>query len=335
MVNTTLKRQAARSGRRPWLAVLGLLILCGCRSDDAAEDSTGSPDGRQQVTLQLNWFPEAEHGGFYAAQVHGFFAEEGLKVEVLPGGPNTPVIAAIDLGRADFGVVNADKLLMGRDAGADVVALMAPLQVSPRCIMVHEESNIESFDQLRGVTLAVSSGSSFYPFLEKKIDLKDVKIVAYSGSVAPFLNDKRYAQQAYVFSEPYIAEQGGAKVKNLMVADLGFNPYASTLAISGKELQESPELAEKMVRACRRGWEQYLRQPERTNRHIAKLNQEMSLEILNYGARALVPLCDTGDEPLGTMTAERWQTLASQMHAAKMLDSADVEGAFQLGGRGD
>ena len=40
------------------------------------------------MTLQLNWFPEAEHGGYYAALVRGYYRDAGLDVKILPGGPN-------------------------------------------------------------------------------------------------------------------------------------------------------------------------------------------------------------------------------------------------------
>jgi NitT/TauT family transport system substrate-binding protein len=304
------------------------LALYGCGGNDISPETDDT--GLTKVSLQLNWFPEAEHGGFYAAQVHGYFEDEGLKVEIMPGGPNSPVVAQVDTGRATFGVINADKLLMGRDAGPDLVCLLAPIQTSPRCILVHEDSGIETFEQLSDVTLALSSGSSFYPYLKKHAALKNVKIVAYSGSVAPFLNDKRYAQQAYVFSEPFMARQVGAKTRNLMAADLGFNPYASTLVATRKTVDERPDITQKMARACQRGWEQYLKDPSETNKLIADLNKEMSIEILEFGATELAALCDTGDSPLGSMTADRWKTLAQQMHEAEMLKSPNANGAFSL-----
>jgi NitT/TauT family transport system substrate-binding protein len=313
---------------RPLILVLTLFFL-GCTGKEPGPIGD-KPGQSTDISLQLNWFPEAEHGGFYAAHVHGYFTDEGLEVDILPGGPNSPVIAQVDLGRATFGVVNADKMLMGRDAGADVVSLMAPIQISPRCVMVHEESGIESFDQLRDVTLAVSSGSTFFPFLERQIDLKNVQIVAYSGSVAPFLNDKRYAQQGYVFSEPFVARKGGAKPRSLMVADLGFNPYASTLITTRKTLDRDKRLAQKMTRACQRGWAHYLKDPLETNEYITSLNPEMSLEILNFGAEAIRELCDNGDAPFGAMTSDRWESLAHQMHDAKMLKSPTSKGAFSL-----
>ncbi len=318
-----LSRRSALKG----LCLVSLLSM-GCYRDSSGVGVVHSKT--EAVSLQLNWFPEAEHGGFYAAQVHGYFEAEGLQVTILPGGPNAPVVAQVDLGRATFGVANADRVLLGRDAGANVVALMAPLQNSPRCVMVHEESGIETFEDLKRMTLAVSTGSTFFPFLEKKVDLTTVQITAYSGSVAAFVNDPNYAQQAYVFSEPYLAEKAGAKPRSLMVSDLGFNPYASVLIAEAKTIERQTDTVRRMARACQQGWEHYLLDPAATNRRIAELNSEMSLEILQYGAAALPDLCDPGDAPFGAMNDERWQTLAIQMHEVGLLKSSNADGAYLL-----
>ena len=193
------------------VAILSVVFLCltaGCgdRGDDTAEsDSTFGASTR--VKLQLNWFPEAEHGGFYAALVHGYYADEGLEVEIIPGGPNNPVVQALDAGRVDFAVINADRVVLGRAAEADLVAVMATMQDSPRCIMVHRERGIESLAELANVTLAVGAGPVFYKYLALKVPLEGVETVAYPGSIGPFLANENYAQQAYVFSEPFLARQ--------------------------------------------------------------------------------------------------------------------------------
>ena len=64
-----------------------------------------------RVRLALNWFPEAEHGGFYAALVHGYYQKQGLQVEILGGGPDAPVIQRVATGAVEFGVTNADDVL--------------------------------------------------------------------------------------------------------------------------------------------------------------------------------------------------------------------------------
>ncbi len=95
-------RMMGNSNRRD---VLGMLLAAGiveC-ADSPSKDSgrnggaiQGQGDGKKsgngdKVTLLLNWYPEAEHGGFYAALVHGIYEKHGLTVEIKPGGKTTVV----------------------------------------------------------------------------------------------------------------------------------------------------------------------------------------------------------------------------------------------------
>lgn len=185
------------------------LLLGGCGRQQPEIVTTADGKKLEAVSLQLNWFPEAEHGGYYAALVHGYFEEEGLQVKIIPGGPKAPVVQSIATGQATFGVDNADKLLLGRAQEADVVAVMAPLQDSPRCIMVHKSSGITKLDELQDIKLAISGGQAFAQFLRKHVPLTGVEIVPYPGNIAQFLLEEKYAQQAYNFSEPFVAEQQG------------------------------------------------------------------------------------------------------------------------------
>ncbi|MDP6358420.1 MAG: ABC transporter substrate-binding protein [Planctomycetota bacterium] len=289
-----------------------------------------------KVQLALNWFPEAEHGGYYAALVHGFYQEAGLDVEILGGGPGAPVIPRVATGQVTFGVTNADRVLFGRAQKAPVVALMAPLQNSPRCIMVHEKSGIEGFDSIKDMTLAMSSKAAFSHFLRKKFAFKNVKIVPYPGNVSKFLLDENFAQQGYVFSEPFVAKQKGGDPKSLMVSETGWNPYTSLLVTGEETTKSKSDTVKRMVGASVRGWLKYLEEPDATNKHIHKLNPEMGMEILAYGVeqmKSLVQSNETKKSGFGIMTRERWQLLYSQMQESELLKDGDVavEAAFTIG----
>lgn len=309
-------------------------LLSGCGSSNPASNpQSDDPTHTQQqskvekVTLQLNWFPEAEHGGFYAAKVHGFFEAEGLEVEIIPGGPNVPVIPTLDTGRVDFAVTNADRIIFGQAAEADVVALMAPLQESPRCIMVHESSGIKSLAELANVTLAIGTGPAFFDYMKLKLPLENVETAAYPGSIGPFLANEHFAQQAYVFSEPFLVKEQGGTPISLMVSELGYNPYASLLVARRETITESPTLTQKMVRASVRGWTKYLKSPEETNKLITSLNPDMSMAALAYGADEIAKLCLTADgsfDDLGTMTTNRWQMLIDQLVEIGRLEEGEV-----------
>ena len=307
-------------------------LLAGCASK---EEETPAAGALPQVQLALNWFPEAEHGGFYAAQVHGYYESRGVEVDILGGGPDAPVIQRVATGEVHFGVTNADDVLYARARQAPVVALMASYQVNPRCIMVHRNSGIDDISRIEEMTLAMSQRPAFSHYLRWKYPFKGVRIVPYPGNVTRFLMDENFAQQGYIISEPFVARAHGADPRALLVAEIGFNPYASVLVASEEPIEAHPGLTAAVVAASVSGWERYLEDPEPTNRRIHALNPEMSLEILAYGAEASVPLVldpVAREKGIGAMTLERWRELLQQMSDAGLIEAeeVDVEGAFTL-----
>ncbi len=265
----------------------------------------------------MNWYPEAEHGGFYAALVHGYFKEAGLEVEIRSGGHNTPVAGEIITGRADFAVANAEDVVLYRNEGADAVVVMTAAQHHPRCLLMRTDSGVKSLRDLKGMTLEVIDGQPYLEFMRKEGLLEGVKLVPYFGSVAKTVADPKTGQQGYSFSEPLLARQQGAEISTFMISDLGFDPYSSVLATSGATIKKRPEVVRKMVAASIKGWQKYLSDPKETNAYILKQNEQgITQEALEYGVQILKPMCipeDVGEAGVGRMTDERWATLVSQM----------------------
>jgi NitT/TauT family transport system substrate-binding protein len=331
-------RRASRDRARLLLLLVALCCApAGCGPAATPEGDRGASKTvaprQEEVELALNWFPEAEHGGYFAALVHGYYKEAGLSVKILPGNASAAVPQRVASRRVTFGIENADRVLLARAQEADIVALMAPLQKSPRAIMVHAASKFQKIEDLADVTLAVNSGATWVAYLKKQNLLKNVRMVPYSGNVAQFLVNENYAQQAYVFSEPFVAQEKGAAVRCLLVAETGYNPYTSLLITSGEMLKNRPETVRKFVAASIRGWQAYLEKPEDTNRYIHGINREMGLDILAFGVKALRPLCLAGlpgRDHIGEMTAARWKSMATQLIDAGVLPAsgADSSRAF-------
>ncbi len=199
--------------------------------------------------------------------------------------------------------------------------------------MVHADSGFTKIADIADVTLAVNSGASWVAYLKTRAPLSNVRFVPYPGSVAQFLVDQKYAQQAYVFSEPYVAREKGADARCLLVADIGYNPYTSVLLTNAQTLATRPEGVARFVSASLKGWQTYLERPEETNRYLQEVNPEMTQGILKYGVQALRPLCLDGlpgPTAIGRMTLERWQTLAGQLVEVGALktDAIDPRSAF-------
>ncbi len=306
------------------LLCVPLIVLSGC-SDENATSATA--DSVRSVTLALNWYPEAEHGGFIAAGELGLFEQQGLAVEIVPGGPAAPnmVIQELVAGRIEFAVSSADQVITARAKGVPVVAVLAALQQSPRCIMVHESAGFSTLHDLRDVELAISEARPFALWMKKQLPLQNVTMVPYNGLVGEFLVKDNFAQQAYVFSEPFLAREKGSDPKVLMVSEIGFNPYTSLLVTTEQIIADDPELVQEMVTACQQGWQQYLRSPDATNKRLNTDNSDLSLEALQYAVDALRPLCEVADgEPFGGMSAERWQELILQIEQVDAIEPGSV-----------
>jgi NitT/TauT family transport system substrate-binding protein len=273
---------------------IGLLASCGKSS---------------KIRLALNWKPDPEFGGFYAAD----YRKHGLEVEILPGGAGTPTVQMIGAGSTEFGIVSGDELLIARSRGNDVVALFACFQNNPLAIMVHASRGLQSIgDVFKGGTVAIQNGLPYARLLQQKFGFDKVKIVpSPGGDLSAFLNDPNFAQQCFIGSEPLAAKHKGADVTVFPISDIGYNPYAEVMATSGDLLRKQPEMAKAMVAAVREGWRAYLDDPKPANQRMHDLNPTMELATYAEIAEAQKPLIQS--DVLGKMTKERWETLAKEL----------------------
>lgn len=277
-----------------------------------------------KIRLALNWKPEPEFGGFYAAP----YQQHGLDVEILPGGAGTPTVQMVGAGSAEFGIVEADELILARSMGNPVVGLFAVYQTSPLGIMVHGERNVSSIgDVLKEGTLAVQQGLPFVRLMERKYGLQHMHVVpSPGGDLTAFLSDPNFAQQCFVTSEPLAARRKGIAVKVFPVSDVGYDPYTNVLATSDDTLRKNPDMVKSMVAAVREGWRSYLSDPKPANMKMHELNPSMDPETFAEVAEAQKPLIETPEtqkDELGTMTKQRWETLIGQLK-----DLGDIQGAI-------
>jgi NitT/TauT family transport system substrate-binding protein len=289
----------------------------------AAALLTSCGKSSQKIRLALNWKPEPDFGGFYAAP----FQKYGLDVEILPGGAGTPTIQMVGAGSAEFGIVAADELVVARARGNDVVAVFAVFQNNPLGIMVHASRKLTSLaDVFTSGTVAMQRGLSYARLLEKKYGFDKVKIVpSPNGDVSAFLHDKNFAQQCYITSEPLIAKRQGADVQVFPISDIGFNPYTDVVATSGALLRSKPEMVNSMVAAAREGLRIYLDNPQPTNLRMQQLNPTMTLDLFAETAEVQKPLIETEatrSNGLGVMTRERWETLIMQLKNLGDIENA-------------
>lgn len=288
------------------------------------------------VKLALNWKPEAEFGGFYAADT-GAYEKHGLKVEILPGGVGTPVVQMVAAGRAEFGISTADEVVISRARGTDVVALFTVYQTNPQGLMTQAARGAKSISELlNSGTLAIQKGMPYYLWLEKKFGSITARVVPYQGGIGQMVSDKQLAQQCYVTSEPLAAKKQGVETRTFLIADSGYDPYSTVLITRQAFLKKNKATVDAMLAAVREGWTDYLKDPAAVNAVMAKLNPTMDVATLKESAEVQKPLIETEETKkigLGGMTKARWAAVSQQLKDLKVVEKIEPAETYFYSGK--
>lgn len=307
------------------VAALGLSVLL----------TPVSAMGLDQVSFGTNWLAQAEHGGFYQALADGTFEEYGLDVTIRSGGPQAPNRALLMAGKIDFYMGGTLSAFDAVKQGIPIVNVAAIFQKHPQIFIAHPDQGVELFDDLAKLDTIFLGRDGFTTFFEwmkaRGTGFNDAQFKPYQFSPAPFLADKRSAQQGYLTSEPYAIEQkAGFKPKVFLLADEGFSPYATTIMTQRSMIDADPDMVQRFVDASIIGWYNYLYgDPTAANRLIKLDNPEMTDGQLAYSIEKMKEygIVDSGDaleHGIGCITDARFAEIFDQMVAAGIVE-ADLE----------
>src|ERR1700758_3146463 len=164
-----------------------------------------------KVTFLTSWFAQAEHGGFYQAKANGLYDKAGLDVTIKMGGPQINGAQLLLAGDADFIMGYDIQVLKGREQNQPLGTVATSFQFDLQGIMTHDDRADLAALKGRPILIAGSSRSTFWPWLRAKYGYTDDQIRPYTFNLQPFFADKTMAQQAYLSSEPFQAQQQGVK----------------------------------------------------------------------------------------------------------------------------
>ena len=297
----------ARVTTAPLLVLLLLaaaLLAAGC----------GGGAAPTKVTLQLNWLHEAEFSGYYVAQAKGFYKDQGLDVTILEGGPGTPARDMVMSGKSTFAITSFAEQRDMVVAGKPTVAVMAAFQISPSTIFALQSSGIHDPRDLQGKKVGVTTdywanmldetlkAAGVDPTSVTKVKVKvDELDKLYDGTVDAWLG---YAQD-----EPIRATLAGHPVNNIFPADFGIGGYEGLLIATQETIDSSPQTVAAFVAASELGWRYAVEHPDEAATILTSWAKDTSLDFQKLAIRAVSPLVDTPQVPVGWIDAARWQQL--------------------------
>lgn len=294
-----------------------------------------------KITFGLDWVAEPEYGGYYEAIAEGLYKKAGLDVTIYQGGPQVNTAQLLVAGKLDFDITsNAFLALNFAQEHIPYEVVAAGFQEDPDCLIAHHGQGNDSFEDLKGKPIAVSTDTraSWWLYLKSKYGYTDSQLRPYGFSLTPFLTDKKDVQEAYVTSEPYLVHQAtGEWPVVLALPDAGFDGYASLVATSDKMVKAHPDLVKRFIEASAQGWYDFLyKDPKPAFAAIKAANPDMTDGLMQFGYEQLKQrgIVDSGDaKRLGiyAMTDARWASFFNQMVAAGMYDKGlDYKSAYTL-----
>ena len=230
------------------------------------------------VRLQLKWFPQAQFAGYFVAQAKGYFKAEGLDVQLLPIGDQSP-IQTVATGAADFGTTWITDLLTARQQGIPVVHIAQIYQKSGFTLVALKSSGITKPAEFKGKRVGVWPSGNEYPAvaLMKKYGLTtsldstaanpSVQAVTYPFDPSLVFPDKVDLVSAMTYNEvDQIVGLGYSmdKLRIFRASDYGINLLEDLMFTSQKVLDDKNfkgsglsgrEVAAKLVRASIKGWD--------------------------------------------------------------------------------
>ena len=214
----------------------------------------------QPVSFRLNFNPNAEHAPYYLGKKKGFYAEQGVDLNILPGTGSATAVKLVGAGDSMFGVAVADAVTVGRAQRVPVVSLGVLLQRSPTVLASLKAKNITKPTDLYGKKVGTNPQSTVYAFWRafvklNNLDESKITEVAVSGSVVgPLLAGSIDASGLLLTNEVVIIESRGQALNVMNYADYGVKSYGQTVFTSDKLLKENPELAKRVALATFRSW---------------------------------------------------------------------------------
>ena len=248
----------------------------------------GSAAADDKVTYGTNWLAQAEHGGFYQAIADGTYKKFGLDVTIRQGGPqvaNRPLLLA---GKIDFSMGTSTVGFDTVKQGAPAVTVAAFFQKDPTVLMAHPDQGIEKFTDLAKLPTILMGAEGYITYFSwmksLNVGFNDSQYRPYTFNPAPFLADKRSAQQGYVTSEPFeIAKQTGMKPKVFLLSDEGYRQYGTTIDTMQDTIDKHADIVQRFVDASTIGWYHYLYGDNKAaNELIKKDNPEMTDDLLAF-----------------------------------------------------
>jgi len=296
----------------------------------------GSAMAADKVTLQLKWVAQAQFAGYFVAKDKGFYTEEGLDVEIKPGGPDIAPEQVIAGGGADVIVDWAGGALAAREKGVGLVNIAQPFKKAGMQLVCPKDGPVKTEADFKGRTLGVWFYGNEYPFFAwmNKLGLKTeggadgVTVLKQSFDVQPLIQKQADCISVMTYNEYWQLIDAGYKPEDLVVFNysaMGNDLMEDGLYALEDKLKDPAFKASmvKFVKASMKGWKYAIDNPD----EAATIVMDNGGQDENHQKRMMGEVAKLIGTPDGVLDPALYERTAKALLDQKIIAKAP-EGAY-------
>ncbi|WP_419911652.1 ABC transporter substrate-binding protein [Hoeflea sp.] len=317
-VNTNIQRRTLLKG-------MGVAAGAAFTGTMISIDKAAAAD-EFKVTMQLGWLASNGILGEVAADKLGYYKDEGLSLEIVPGGPNIDGVASVASGRANLGSISSSpSLMLARAAGIPIKCIAAGYQQHPFTYFSLTDNPVRAPKDLVGKKVATQGTARILlrALLAKNdISEDDVEVLTSGSDMAVLMTGQADVVTGWTTNVNALSVLGDKRV-DMSLWDAGIQLYANPYYVTDETLAEHKDKVEAMIRVSAKGWGWVHENQEQACEFLVERYPNLDLE----SELKAVPLVDgysfnavTAKSGWGTMTRENWQAQIDAYAALGQFD---------------
>ncbi|MBN2984572.1 MULTISPECIES: ABC transporter substrate-binding protein [Cohnella] len=318
-----------------------LLVLNGCGGAprQAAPDSPSGEAKPAELTVLLDWYPNAVHSFLFAAKEQGYFEEAGLDVKLQTPADTNDALKLVAAGKADLAISYQMQVAISRSEDIPVVSVASIVRHPLNRLFVLESAGANSPKDLAGKKIGYPSIPLDESLVETMVasdggDPSGLTFVDIGWDLIPAMTTGRVDAivGGYINHEKLLLEKEGVKLLAFDPADYGVPDYYELVLTASEEgAKKNKDAIKRFLEAAAKGQAYVAGHPdEALEALLAEESADFPLdpEIERESLDILLPLMDAGQEPFGSQSAEAWQAvidwLSQQGHLSKPIEAEEA-----------
>ena len=282
-----------------------------------APAAPAKPPATEQFTFQLPWKAGGTYSAFYLAAKKGYYAEQGLVVDIVEGRGSATTAKVVGAGTAPLGYAEGGVVIQSVTEDVPIKAVAAIMQKSPASVMFPKSLGINTPKDLEGKKFAAAPASSTTILLDpwlriNGVDPATVQIVSTSPQtiLTVLLQGQADVASAFYSDNVPVLQSRGMDAGYLLYADYGLNVPGSSIIVNNAFASEKPDVVRRFVAAALRGHIEAQRDPAASVASIADLATSLDTTLETAALTNVLNLLHTErsqGKPLGWMAKEDWE----------------------------